>query len=118
VDARADLFTVGLMLWEALAGRRLVQREDQTSVLARRINGQDPPILSVVPDLDPALAAICDRAMASSPDDRFQTARELHEAIERWLASSDVRVGPKSIGRLVSDAFVDERARIRKAIEE
>lgn len=118
VDARADLFTVGLMLWEALAGRRVVQREDQNSVLARRINGQDPPIRSVVPDLDPELAAICDRAMASRPEDRFQTAREFHEALERYLAKSDVRVGPKSIGRMVSDAFEDERSRIRKAIEE
>lgn len=118
VDARADLFTVGLMLWEALAGRRLVVREDQTSVLARRINGQDPLIRTVVPDLDPELAAICDRAMASRPEDRFQTAREFHDALERHLAKSDVRVGPKTIGRLVSDAFEDERTRIRKAIEE
>ena len=118
VDARADLFTVGLMLWEALAGRRLVVREDQNSVLARRIGGEDPPIRTVVPDLDPELAAICDRAMASRPEDRFQTAREFHDALELHLAKSEVRVGPKTIGRLVSDAFEDERTRIRKAIEE
>jgi eukaryotic-like serine/threonine-protein kinase len=118
VDRRADLFTVGVMLWEAIAGRRMVTREDEMSVLARRMAGQDQLIRSVVPDVPAELAAICDRSMAPHAADRFQSAHEFQEVLERYLAASDFRVGPKDIGGMVSHAFDDERRRIRATIEE
>jgi serine/threonine-protein kinase len=118
VDARADIFAIGIMLWEALAGRRMITREDEMSVLARRMAGQDPPIREVVPELPEDLAAICDKAMAPSRDARFQSAREFQEVLEAYLANSDYRVGAKEIGAAVSSAFQDERARIRATIEE
>ncbi|NUP05915.1 MAG: protein kinase [Polyangiaceae bacterium] len=118
VDARADLFTVGVMLWEAMAGRRMITREDEMSVLARRMAGQDPSIRTVVNDVPDELAAICDKAMAPKREDRYQTAREFQEVIERYLSGSDFRVGPKDVASVVSSAFEDERARIRATIEE
>lgn len=118
VDARADLFTVGVMLWEGLAGRRMITREDEMSVLARRMAGQDPRVRDVAPNLPDELAALCDKAMAPKREDRFQSAREFQEVIERYLAGSDFRVGPKDIAALVSNAFQDERVRIRTTIED
>ncbi len=118
VDRRADLFTVGVMLWEAIAGRRMVTREDEMSVLARRMAGQDQLIRSVVPDVPAELANICDRSMAPLAADRFQSAHDFQEVLERYLAASDFRVGPKDIGGMVSHAFDDERKRIRATIEE
>jgi len=118
VDSRADLFTVGVMLWEAIAGRRMVTREDEMSVLARRMAGQDQLIRAVVPDVPNELAAICDKSMAPLPADRFQSAHEFQEVLERYLAASDFRVGPKDIGNLVVSAFEDERKRIKTTIEE
>ncbi len=117
VDARADVFAVGLMLWEALAGRRMIQKEDEASVLARRMAGMDPSIRTVVPDIPNELATICDKAMAGRVEDRFQSAKDLQEVLEAYLARSDFRVGPKEIGRIVVDGFADERARIKKSIE-
>jgi serine/threonine-protein kinase len=118
VDARADLYAVGVILWEAVAGRRLVQKEDEMSILSRRMSGRDPSIREVLPSVPAELAAICDRAMASDVADRFPSAREFREVIERYLGQSDFRVGPKEIGQLVSDAFDDERVRIRSILEE
>jgi eukaryotic-like serine/threonine-protein kinase len=118
VDSRADLFTVGVMLWEAIAGRRMVTREDEMSVLARRMAGQDQLISAVVPDVPAELAAICDRSMSPQAANRFQSAHEFQEVLERYLAASDFRVGPKDIGSLVSHAFDDERKRIKVTIEE
>ena len=118
VDARADLFAVGVMLWEALAGRRMITREDEMSVLARRMSGQDPPIRSVVERLSEELAQICDRAMAPSAEARFQSAKEFQDVLEAYLAHSDYRVGAKEVGAAVSAAFQDERERIRATIEE
>ncbi|HTJ83460.1 MAG TPA: serine/threonine-protein kinase, partial [Polyangiaceae bacterium] len=117
VDRRSDLFAVGVMLWEAVAGRRLVQKEDEMSILARRMSGKDPRVRDAVPDVPAEIAAICDRAMAPSPDDRFQSAREFREVLERYLAQSDFRVGPKEVGQLVTDAFDDERVRIKAILE-
>ena len=118
VDSRADIFAVGVMLWEALAGRRMITREDEMSVLARRMAGQDPPIRGVVERLPDELANICDRAMAGDREARFQSAKEFQEVLESYLAHSDYRVTPKEVGACVTSAFEDERARIRTTIEE
>lgn len=118
VDARADLFTVGVMLWEALAGRRMVTREDEMSVLARRMAGQDPLVREAAPEVPDDLAAICNKAMAPKKEDRFQSAREFQEVLEAYLAGSDFRVTAKDVGALVSNAFEDEKVRIKATIEE
>ncbi len=118
VDARADIFTVGVMLWEAIAGRRMVTREDEMSVLARRMAGQDPRIREVVPDVPAELAAICDRAMAPLAADRFETAQEFHDVLEQYLAGSDFRVSSKDVGHMVTSAFAEERRQIKATIEE
>jgi len=80
--------------------------------------GQDQLIRAVVPDVPNELAAICDKSMAPLPADRFQSAHEFQEVLERYLAASDFRVGPKDIGNLVVSAFEDERKRIKTTIEE
>jgi len=118
VDRRADLFAVGVMLWEAVAGRRLVQKEDEMSILARRMSGKDPHVIEAVPDIPAEIAAMCDRAMGAVPEERFQSAREFREVLERYLAQSDFRVSSKEVGQLVTDAFDDERVRIRGILED
>ncbi len=118
VDHRADLFAVGVMLWEAMAGRRLVQGDGEASLLARRIAGHDPKILDVVLDAPADLAAICDRSMALDPTQRFETAREFQEVLEDYLDRSAYRVGPKEVGSVVAATFREERAKIRAQVEE
>jgi len=118
VDARADVFSVGVMLWEAIAGRRLTLGETETTVLGRRLAGLDPRIRDVVPDVDPELSDICDRAMAHARDDRFPDARSLQDALERVLDRSARRVGHREVGELVSGLFAEKRAEIRAIIDE
>src|SRR5206468_7602848 len=96
----------------------LVQKEDERSILARRMAGRDPLIREVEPDVPLELAAICDRAMCPEPMGRFQTARDFREVLERYLASSAFRVGAKEVGQLLCEAFEDERARVRAIIEQ
>jgi serine/threonine-protein kinase len=118
VDARADLFSVGVMLWEAIAGRRFVQSDTQTAMLGRRLAGKEPRIREVVPDVDPELSDICDRAMAHRPEDRFSSAQEFHDALEGFLGRFSRRVGPREVGQFVAGLFVDEREKIRVIIDE
>jgi eukaryotic-like serine/threonine-protein kinase len=118
IDARADVFSVGVMLWEAIAGRRFAQGESQTAVLGRRLSGREPRIREVVPDVDPELADICDRAMAHLPAGRYATALDFRDALEGFLERSSKRTGPREIGVFVTGLFVEEREKIRLVIDE
>jgi len=118
VDARADVFSVGVMLWEALAGRRFAKGESQTAVLAQRMQGTEPRIRDVVPDVDPELAEICDRAMALEPDSRFVSAQHMRDALEGYLQRSSRRVGAREVGDVICEQFAEERAKIRTIIDE
>jgi len=116
LDRRADVFAVGVMLWEALAGRRFAENQDLNEMRRRRATGQEPRIRDVAPQVPRALAEICDRALALSPADRFATAAEFREAL---LTSGEGVQGldQMRLGELVADAFKQERARVHGIIE-
>lgn len=118
VDARADIFSVGIMLWEAMAGRRFANGEGQSEIFGKRLSGKEPRIRDVVPDADPELADICDRAMAFRKEDRFATAKEFRDALESFLDRFSRRVGSREVSELVSNLFSVERERIRRVIDE
>jgi hypothetical protein len=117
LDGRADIFSVGVMLWEAIAGRRLAEGMPANDVLVRRVSGQDPKIIEVVPDVDPELAAICDRAMALSADDRYATAAELQGELEQWLGQH-TEPNRKGLSKALRDAFAREREQLRALVEQ
>ncbi|MCU0680844.1 MAG: serine/threonine protein kinase [Polyangiaceae bacterium] len=117
VDRRADVFAVGVMLWEALAGRwRTVDGLVGEAVLAGRLTGEEPSLRTVRPDVDPALAAVCDRATALDPAQRYPTALAFRQAL---LAALERLGGPASaeaLGALVSGSFADDRRRLRDLV--
>jgi eukaryotic-like serine/threonine-protein kinase len=81
LDRRSDIFPLGAMLYELLAGKRLFKRSNQlTSLLA--ITQESVPALSTVrPGVDRQLEAICMRALARQSDDRFATAADMRLAL-------------------------------------
>jgi phosphate transport system substrate-binding protein len=71
LDRRADLFVVGILLWELLAGQRLLCAPNQVASLQRLLFDRLPSLASVRPDLDPTLARICDRALERDVTRRY-----------------------------------------------
>ncbi len=119
VDARTDIFAVGVMLWEAITGRRLNAGDSSEVVtLQRRISTPVESPLVHKPDADQELVAICLRAVAFSAQDRYASAQEMQEALEAYLESRSLAARPRDLGRLVSDAFVQQRERLRTVIEQ
>lgn len=118
VDARADLFAVGVMLWEALAGRRLILCDSLRDLTQTRLAGKEPRIREVCPGVAPVLAEICDRAMALRPEDRYLTAVDFQRHLERYLEGSAKRVGRVQLAELMRGHFEIERQRMQKRIEE
>jgi serine/threonine protein kinase len=117
VDARADVFAVGVMLWEALAGKRMARGATAAEICDARVSGAEPRIREVRPNLLPSLAAICDRAIALNPEDRYATAAELAADIDAYLEKTASRVGRVQIGARLQRHFDHERQLLRQIVE-
>jgi eukaryotic-like serine/threonine-protein kinase len=74
VDHRADLFAVGAVLFEILAGRRIHQEPSTHQLLVKMLTTPAPPLLSVAPQVPAAVAAVVDRALRFEPQDRYPNA--------------------------------------------
>ena len=116
-DARSDIFSVGMMLWEAIAKRKRTLGESQLATLRARVEGAEPAIEEVVPDVAPELAEACRRALSHDPAGRYQTAPEFQTVLETYLASRPPRKASENLGALMRDAFAKELAGMRQAVE-
>jgi serine/threonine protein kinase len=83
VDGRADIYALGVMLYEALTGRLPFLGENYPALAHSHIYEQPPHPLALNPALDPAVAQIILTAMMKNPQQRYQRAGELGEALER-----------------------------------
>jgi serine/threonine-protein kinase len=117
LDRRADVFVLGIVLWEVLAGRKMWERATDMEVLHRLVAGNLPRIEEVRPDIAPELARICARALAGDPQERYATAAEMRAELLGYMDRAGLRVAPEDVGKFVGDTFADKRAEIRKVIE-
>jgi serine/threonine protein kinase len=97
LDRRSDVFAIGIVLWELIAGRRLFAGDAEYAVLQRIVEGVVPPLSSVRPDVPPALEAAVMRALQCDRDQRYPTARDLQRDLESFarehrIAGSDLEV--------------------------
>lgn len=81
IDARSDVFSIGTILYELLAHRRAFEGKTIEETLALVVTCKPAPLAELRPDLPRALIDIVERALAKEPDDRFQTAGELRNAL-------------------------------------
>ncbi|MFT3769446.1 MAG: serine/threonine-protein kinase [Minicystis sp.] len=116
LDRRADIFAVGVMLWEAVARRRIMSGEFDLSAMSRRINGEEPRVLEVAPEAPAELARICDKALATKREDRYATAEELRADLVAFQESS-VRADAARVADLMRRTFASERTKMRETIE-
>jgi tRNA A-37 threonylcarbamoyl transferase component Bud32/tetratricopeptide (TPR) repeat protein len=88
VDARTDVYALGVMLYEMLAGAPPFRGESLQAVLVRTLTGTARPLHELRPDTPALLDTIVARAMARDPDARFQSAGELRRLLEAVGAGS------------------------------
>jgi serine/threonine protein kinase len=73
IDQRTDLYSLGIVIYEMLAGRVPFEADNTVTVLHMQIHTPPPP----VPGISPKVQAVLDRALAKNPDDRYRTSQEL-----------------------------------------
>jgi eukaryotic-like serine/threonine-protein kinase len=112
-DARTDIFALGVTLYEMTTGRKAFEGGSQASLITS-IMGRDPaPMTSVSPLSPPALEKIVHRCLAKDPDDRWQSARDLSQAL-RWVTEGVT--APASTKTSVSGAPAGTRAGSRERV--
>jgi hypothetical protein len=117
LDRRADIFAVGVMLWESISLRKFASNATQErTAIERRVTGAEPRIAQVSPQVPAALARICDKAMHVDRKERFQTAREFQEALDEYMTSSGAPYKASSLGQLVAKKFEAERTAVHRLI--
>ncbi|MCB9654564.1 MAG: protein kinase [Deltaproteobacteria bacterium] len=119
IDHRADIFAIGIMLYELLTGHRLFAGKNDLAVLEKVRDARiDPQPHFYRPDLDEEIEEITLRALSRVPADRFQSAAELHDAIHDYVFRCGATISPSDLARFMQALFLsdaDEIERRRKA---
>jgi serine/threonine-protein kinase len=117
-DRTADVFAMGVMLWEAAVGRRLWKGLNEVAIMHELVMGKIPSAREADPRVPHELDTICARAMAQRPADRYQTAADFAADIERYLVSIGDRTTSRDIARMLTQAFDADRRELREIIDQ
>jgi serine/threonine protein kinase len=104
IDARSDVYSLGVILFEMLAGRVPFTGDSPTVIMMKQVQDDPPSILVARPDLPAGVDNLVRKALAKQPIDRFQTAGALSEALNRAAAN----VGSASVMAPVADTVANE----------
>jgi serine/threonine-protein kinase len=116
MDARTDIFAAGIVLWEALTGRRLFLAADAEATTSALLKSRIVPPSEVVPNLPRSLDQVVLRALDRRPERRFQTGRDFAEALRRAAEEGSRREVADWVGRVASDGLA-QRLELIEALE-
>jgi serine/threonine protein kinase len=86
-DVRSDIYSIGVVVYEALAGRLPFQADNPADLIVAVLNTRPPTLSTFRPELGEALSELVAKAIAREPEQRFQSADEMRHAISSLLAS-------------------------------
>jgi serine/threonine-protein kinase len=116
-DRRTDVFAIGVMLWEVLAGKPFTADPTNSAALKARLFGLEPRISQAVPGLPHGLINICNRAISVDPSDRFSTAEDFRDALLAFLRASGEAIDARKTGVQIRALFGPERAAMHRIID-
>jgi serine/threonine protein kinase len=117
LDRRSDVFSVGIMLWEAVTLRHFSGATPNAAAIEARIAGTEPGLASVQPDISPLLAEICTRAMHADPAQRYASAEAFRIDLERFVTELGDMPGDATRASCLQTKFASERVAMQRLIE-
>lgn len=116
VDRRTDLFAAGVVLWEALTGKRLFEGADAGEIFAKLLSGEIPEPKTVVEGISDAMNTVVMKALERDPDRRYQTARDFAIDLENSMQASSARHVGEWVERMAG-VDLDRRAQLVAEVE-
>ncbi len=113
IDHRTDVFAVGIILWEILAGRRLFLGDTDLETVRQVQAARVPPIRQYNPNVPPDLETVLASALARNPDERYQSAQHLATDLTTVLFSTGRPVSSFDVGAMVRSTVEDGEQRKR-----
>ena len=117
VDVRADVYSMGVMMWEAIAGCRRAAGETHLAALHARLQNVEADLAAVQPETPLELVHMTRRALAHAPEDRYPHVAALQHDLERYLSRMGWGDLKQEASRLVESKFHDDLLRVRRLAE-
>ena len=111
IDGRADLFSLGVLCYELLAGRRPATSESDYEIYNQHVHRKYPPLRELVPEVPEALAAIVTRLLEPDRERRFANAAECFDALVPLAPPATVRRDLAELSRNAGESVTRERTR-------
>ena len=108
VDARTDIFALGIVLWELLTGGRLFDGDSDLAVLRAVQDTLIPPPQRLNPDVPTELSEVVMKALARAPQERFQTAFEMEKALANYVLRNAQSVDDSSVSLFLGQLYQEE----------
>jgi serine/threonine protein kinase len=114
VDSRADIFAVGILLYEMLTGKRLFYGETDYQTVELVRNAKIPPLRPQNPQVEPELEDVVRKALARRAEDRYGGALDLQDALAHYSYSRGLKVISRDIADLVRQCLEDSRPQVNE----
>ena len=117
LDHRADIWSLGIVLYKCLSARTPFDDRDTVGqIIVTIVQGSPPSVQNYAPWVSPEITAVIARALKTRPEDRFQSAQDMYEAIRALVPGGDLEITPAMLAPMTDEERRDVKARLSTKI--